>query len=225
MKIEIWSDIMCPFCYIGKRRLEAALAQFPEKEQIEIEWRSFQLDPDMQRQPGKDLYQYLAERKGMSREQSVQMHEQVTQMAKDAGLDYHFDKAVIANSFDAHRLIQFAKTKGLGDAAEERIFHAYFTEGLDVGDLAVLTTLAEEIGLETADVTAVLNSNAFADAVDADVRESQRIGVRGVPFFVLDRKYGISGAQPAEAFKQAIEQAFGEWKAGDGGRGTVDGRR
>ena len=137
MKIEVWSDIMCPFCYIGKRHLEAALSAFPN-EQFEIEWKSFQLDPSIVPQPDKNVYEYLAERKGMSVEESEQMHAGVVARAAEVGLDYHFEKAVISNSFTAHRLIQLAKTKGLGDAMEETFFKAYFTEGRDLNNPARL---------------------------------------------------------------------------------------
>ncbi|RFS19512.1 DsbA family oxidoreductase [Chitinophaga silvatica] len=212
MKVEIWSDIMCPFCYIGKRRFEEALATFPEKDQIEVEWKSFQLNPYLRTKPNKDVYDYVAEMKGQSREWSVSMHDQLTQTAKEAGLTYNFDKAVIANSFDAHRLIQLAKKHGLGDAAEERIFYAYFTEGKDISDLNILEELGVEIGLDKAEVNAVLNSKELAEAVNADVNEAQRLGIRGVPFFVFDRAYGVSGAQPAIAFTETLKQAFGEWK-------------
>lgn len=212
MKVEIWSDIMCPFCYIGKRKFEAALEQFPGKENITVEWKSFQLNPELKSQPGKDVYDYLAEIKGQSREWSVAMHEQVTGTAKQAGLTYNFDKAVIANSFDAHRLIQLAKQHQLGDAAEERLFHAYFTEGKDVSDHNTLLELGTEIGLDKDAITATLQSSDLADAVNKDVQEAQQLGVRGVPFFVLDRKFAVSGAQPTDAFTQALEQAYGEWK-------------
>jgi predicted DsbA family dithiol-disulfide isomerase len=207
MKIEIWSDVMCPFCYIGKRRLEEALKDFPGKDEVEIEWKSFQLDPEMVSQPGKNVYQYLAERKGISVAESEQMHGQVIAMAESAGLHYRFDKAVIANSFDAHRLMQLAKTKGLGSEAEERIFSAYFTEGVNVAEHAELVRLGTEIGLDAEEARAVLDSGAFSAEVAADIREAQQIGVRGVPFFVFDRKYAVSGAQPAEAFFQTLVKA------------------
>lgn len=213
MKVEIWSDIMCPFCYIGKRRFEAALEQFPGKENIEVEWKSFQLNPALKSQPGKDVYDYVAEMKGQSREWSLTVHEQLAGTAREAGLTYNFDKAVIANSFDAHRLIQLAKQQGLGDAAEERLFYAYFTEGKDMSDRATLVELGVEIGLDKATVTAVLDTTEFAAAVNKDVNEAQQLGIRGVPFFVMDRKYGVSGAQPVEAFTQTLEQAFTEWKS------------
>lgn len=212
MKVEIWSDIMCPFCYIGKRKFEAALEKFPEKDKIEVEWKSFQLNPDLKSMPGTDVYDYLAQHKGISREQSVQMHQQVTQTASQVGLTYNFDKAVIANSFDAHRLIQLAKANKLGDAAEEKLFIAYFTEGKDVANHDVLVEIGTAIGLDRTLVTNMLASDDFAGAVNLDVHEAEQLGARGVPFFVLDRKYGVSGAQPSEAFTQALTQAFGEWR-------------
>ncbi|MGN7824519.1 DsbA family oxidoreductase [Chitinophaga sp. 22536] len=212
MKVEIWSDIMCPFCYIGKRKFEAALDKFPEKDKIEVEWKSFQLNPDLKSVSGKSVYDYLAEHKGISRDQSVRMHQQVTQSASEVGLTYNFDKAVVANSFDAHRLIQMAKAQKLGDAAEEKLFIAYFTEGKNIADHEVLTDIGASIGLDRKAVTDMLASGEFAGEVNLDVREAEQLGARGVPFFVLDRKYGVSGAQPSEAFTQALTQAFGEWR-------------
>lgn len=212
MKVEIWSDVMCPFCYIGKRKFEAALAQFPQNDSIEIVWRSFQLDPNMKTQPDKNVYDYLAEVKGQTREWSIQMHQHVTNMAKAVGLDYRFDKAVVANSFDAHRVVHMAKQQGLGDAAEERIFKAYFTEGKNTADHETLAALGEEIGLDKAAVLAMLKTDAFAAAVRAEMREATEIGVTGVPFFVLDRKYAVSGAQDPQVFAQALQQAFSEWR-------------
>lgn len=212
LNVEIWSDVMCPFCYIGKRHFEEALEQFPHKNDINIVWKSFQLDPEMTSQPGKDVYEYLAERKGLSYDQSREMHENVVNMAKKAGLDYNFDIAIIANSFDAHRLVQFAKTKGLGDAAEEMLFKAYFTEGKDVADHQTLAELGAAIGLDKNEVMAMLKTDTFADAVDNDILEAQRLGLRGVPFFVMDRKYGVSGAQPAEAFLQTLNKSYEDWR-------------
>lgn len=205
MKIEIWSDIMCPFCYIGKRHLEAALKAFPD-EQVEIEWKSFQLDPTIVPQPDKNVYEYLAERKGMSVEESKQMHAGVVARAAEVGLDYRFEKAVISNSFDAHRLIQLAKTKQLGDAMEETFFKAYFTDGKDLNDKDTLMELCVGIGLNALDVKEVLEDEAqFSNAVRNDISEAQQIGVRGVPFFVFDRKYAVSGAQPIAHFEETIQ--------------------
>ena len=204
MKIEIWSDIMCPFCYIGKRQLEAALEQFPNNDFV-IEWKSFQLDPSITPQPGKDVYTFLAERKGISLEQSIEMHKGVEERAKSVGLDYRFDKTVISNSLAAHRIIQLAKTKNLGDQMEEVFFKAYFTEGLDLNDHKTLIELASQVGLSIREVQEVLqNDDMYLKEVKENIDEAQEIGVQGVPFFVFDRKYAISGAQPVEAFVQTI---------------------
>jgi len=211
MKVEIWSDIMCPFCYIGKRKFESAMETFNAADHIELEWYSFQLDPDVKSGEGKNLYQYLSERKSIAYQQSVEMHKQVTDMAAVAGLEYNFDKAVVANSFDAHRLIQLAKTKGLGDAAEERLFRAYFTEGKDISNYAVLKELGNDIGLKHAEVDEMLCSDAYTENVQHDIREAAQIGVRGVPFFVFNRKFAVSGAQPPEVFSQALQQSYADW--------------
>lgn len=211
VKVEIWSDIMCPFCYIGKRHFEEALSKLPNPKDVEVVWHSFQLDPSLPKPASKlNAYQYLAERKGISYENSVSMHENVLQMAKNAGLDYHFEKAVVANSFDAHRLIQFAKTKGLGDAAEERLFKAYFTEGKNMCDAATLLQLAKEIGLDEKEAKEVINSDAYSAEVKKDVKEAYRIGVTGVPFFIFNRKYAVSGAQPSSTFLNTLKSCLEE---------------
>lgn len=206
MKIEIWSDIMCPFCYIGKRQLEKALDEFLNDE-FEIEWKSFQLDPSITPQSGKDVYIFLAERKGISIEQSVEMHKGVVERAKSVGLDYHFDKVIVSNSLKAHRIIQLAKTKKAGDEMEEIFFKAYFTEGRDLNDDSTLIELASQAGLNSADVQKIVqNEDLYLIEVKADIDEAREIGVQGVPFFVFDRKYAISGAQPLETFVQTINE-------------------
>ncbi len=214
MKVEVWSDIMCPFCYIGKRNYESALGKFEGKDNIEIEWKSFQLDPTIPKNSKnkENVYQYLADKKGISYEQSAKMHERLIDTAKNAGLDYRFDKAIVANSFDAHKMIQLAKTKGLGDAAEERLFRAYFTEGKDFGNHDTLIFIGKEIGLVEDEIKAALESDAFSEKVEEDIQEAAELGVQGVPFFVFDRKYAVSGAQPPEYFLQALNQSFDEWK-------------
>lgn len=208
MKIEIWSDIMCPFCYIGKRHLETALTAFPELP-VELEWKSFQLDPSITPQPNTSVYAYLAERKGMSVEESKRLHADVVARAAAVGLTYRFDHAVIANSLTAHRIIQLAKTKGLGDVLEETFFRAYFTDGKDLNNRDTLMQLGVEAGLNPLDLKEVLdNEELYLAAVHADIQEAQQIGVRGVPFFVFDRKYAISGAQPVEHFEETIRAAL-----------------
>jgi len=211
MKVEIWSDVMCPWCYIGKRKFENALAQFPQKDRIEVEWKSFQLNPDMETDPDRNIVEYLVEAKGITADHATQMLDNVTKVAAEVGLEYHMDKTVLANSFDSHRFIQFAKKNKLGDAAEEQLFHAYFTEGKNTADHATLIALGTNIGLDASAVKKVLDSNEFADEVRKDVYEAQQVGARGVPFFVLDRKYAVSGAQQTETFLGALQKSFEEW--------------
>ncbi|AMR30374.1 disulfide bond formation protein DsbA [Mucilaginibacter sp. PAMC 26640] len=211
MKVEIWSDVMCPFCYIGKRRFEDALQQFDHKEQVEIEWKSFQLNPDMQTDPSVNISQYLADVKGWTLEYAQNMNAHVTEMAAEVGLTYDFDRAVVANSFKAHRFTHFAKQHGLGDAAEEALFKAYFTLGKNTDDIDTLAGLGEEIGLDRDEVIGVLGSNAFADDVKHDIAEAGELGIRGVPFFVMNGKYAVSGAQAVPVFTQTLDKAFEEW--------------
>ncbi|MDO5637412.1 MAG: DsbA family oxidoreductase [Myroides sp.] len=212
MKIEIWSDVMCPFCYIGKRHFEEALSKFSDKEHIDIEWKSFQLDPTMPNVAEESQEDYLVKRKGMSRDQVQGMLQNVTAMAKEAGLDFNFDQSIMVNSQKAHQLIQFAKSKGLGNEIEERLFQAYFTEGKNVADEITLTELGIEIGLDENELQVAFNDDKYLYQMKQDIQEAQNIGVRGVPFFVFDRKYGVSGAQPTEAFLETLNKSFGEWR-------------
>ena len=212
MKVEIWSDIMCPFCYIGKRQLENALKEFHHKDDIEIVWKSFQLNPAMKTEPGKNINQYLSEVKGWSLSQAKQANDYVTKIAKEVGLNYDFNKSVVANSFDAHRLIQLAKVNDRADEMEERLFKAYFTEGKNIGDHETLLLLGTEIGLSSETIKKTLNGNEYADEVEKDIYEASRIGVRGVPYFVFNDRYAVSGAQPKETFLGALNKAWGEWE-------------
>jgi predicted DsbA family dithiol-disulfide isomerase len=212
-EIEIWSDVMCPFCYIGKRKLEAALAQFTERDNVEIVWKSFQLQPDIKTDASKNSIQHLAESKGWSIEYTRQAIANVVAMAKEVGLHYDFEKAVVANSFDAHRLSHFAHSKGKGDVMEEALFKAYFEEGKNTADHNTLTVLAASIGLDEAEVREVLQSNRFADEVSRDIYEATQIGVSGVPFFLFNDKYAVSGAQDSQVFLQTLAKAYGEWQA------------
>lgn len=212
MKIEIWSDIACPFCYIGKRNFETALAQFTDKENIEVEWKSFQLDPSAPEVAVENQEDYLVKRKGMSREQVQSMLANVTKMARQSGLEYHLDKTVMVNTQKAHQLIQFAKTKNLGDAMEERLFKAYFTEGKNLADVEVLSQIGKEIGLDEDELKTAFSDDQYRYQMKQDIQEAQNIGIRGVPFFVFDRKYGISGAQPPLAFLETLKKSFAEWR-------------
>ncbi|MCI3921291.1 DsbA family oxidoreductase [Paenibacillus sp. TRM 82003] len=210
MKVEIWSDYVCPFCYIGKRRFEQALSKLPYKEKIEVELRSFELDPSAPVNAGKDLYDTLAAKFGIPREQAIAMNRNVDEMAKGAGLTYVSDTRVMTNTFDAHRLTLFAKERGLSNELGERLLRAHFTESRDLGDREALTALAAEVGLDAGEAREALESGAYAEAVRAEEQEAAELGVRGVPFFVIDRKYGVSGAQSVETFERALNEAWGE---------------
>jgi predicted DsbA family dithiol-disulfide isomerase len=212
MKVKIWSDVMCPFCYIGKRRFEQALATSPFKDQIEIEWKSFQLNPTLQTNPNISTHQYLADIKGWTPDYALQLNNQVTEMAEQVGLDYNLDIAVVANSFKAHRFSHLAKQHGLGDAAEEALFNAYFTAGKNIDDTSALIEIGTQIGLDAQLVKETLESNAFADEVDQDIHEAETLGIRGVPFFVMNDKYAVSGAQASEVFFNTLVTAFAEWQ-------------
>ena len=213
MKIEVWSDVMCPFCYIGKRNYEEALKQFAHSNDIELVWKSYQLDPNIPKTLDKKVtvYEYLAQRKGISVEQSKQMHNNVLQMAKEAGLNYNFEKAIVSNSFDVHKIIQFAKTVQLADEAEERFFKAYFIEGKDLANKNTLIELGAEIGLNEEQINLALTNSSYEMLVNHDIAEADSIGVSGVPFFVFDRKYAVSGAQEPAVFLQTLQKAHKDW--------------
>lgn len=214
MKVEVWSDIMCPFCYIGKKNYEQALKSLAGAEDIELEWKSFQLDPTIPNDgTSQSESEYLVERKGMSMDQVNGMLENVSNAAQAAGVKMNFDQVVVANTLNAHRLLHFAKSKNLGSELKENLFKAHFSEGLNVGDMDVLVQLAVKVGLDEAESRKVVESDDYAYEVNQDFQEAQNIGVRGVPFFVIDRKYAISGAQPAEVFLQTMEKSLSEWKA------------
>ncbi|WCT11235.1 DsbA family oxidoreductase [Mucilaginibacter jinjuensis] len=210
MKVEIWSDVMCPFCYIGKRRFEDALAKFEYGGEIEIEWKSFQLNPLMKTNPNISIHDYLAETKGWQPEYARQLNEQVTAMAAEVGLTYNMDQAVVANSFDAHRFTHYAKLNGVGIEAEEQLFRAYFTDGKNIADHDVLAELGSNIGLNPENIKEALATNAYSDEVHYDLREAQELGISAVPFFVLDRKYAVSGAQPEVVFLDALQKAYSD---------------
>jgi predicted DsbA family dithiol-disulfide isomerase len=212
VKVEIWSDVVCPWCYIGKRRFESALSRFPHGDQVEVEWKSFELDPNAA--PAHGLSgthaEQLSTKFGRPMDQIEQMLDQVTATAAGEGLDFRFDLNRGGNSFDAHRLLHLAKARGRQDHLKERLDRGTFTEGLAVSDHAELTALAVEAGLDQAEVRAVLASGRFADDVRADEAAARAYGISGVPFFVIDGKYSISGAQSADLFLQALTQAWGE---------------
>jgi len=210
MKINIWSDIRCPFCYIGKRKFEMALEKFEQRNAVEVEWKSFELDPGLKTQNDVNATEHLAAIKGISKERANEMQQYVKGIANEVGLDFNADKAVVANSFNGHRLIQFAKTKGLGNEAEEELFKAHFTEGKNIDNTEVLLQTAINIGLDENEAREMLASGAFAKEVKQDEMQAQQFGISGVPFFVLNDKYAVSGAQSPETFLQALEQTWQE---------------
>ena len=213
MKVNIWSDVRCPFCYIGKKKFEDALEKFSNKDEVDIVWKSFQLDPSLKTDPSTSMIEYFVKAKGVSEEQALQMFSGATKMAEEAGISMNLQKGILANSFNAHRLIQFAKTRNLGNEIEEALFKVHFEEGKNIDDISVLSKVAASIGLDAEEVKQVLNSDAYAYEVKQDEMEARNIGVRGVPFFVFDDKYAISGAQPVEAFLQTLETVWKENKS------------
>ncbi|WP_096437904.1 DsbA family oxidoreductase [Alteribacter populi] len=206
MKIDVWSDIVCPFCYIGKRRLEGALERFEHKDEVEVAFKSFQLDASAEKGSGKSMHDLLAAKYGMSYDQAKAMTDQMTDQAKDEGLDYYFDTMIPTNTEDAHRLSHYANEQGKMDDMIERVMYAFFTESLDVSDHDTLVKLAEEVGLDKEEARAVLSEGKYRDQVLQDQQEGTQIGVQGVPFFVFNQKYAVSGAQPTDAFLEVLEK-------------------
>lgn len=210
MKVEIWSDYACPFCYIGKQRLETALQQFENKDDVEVVYKSFELDPNAPKKVDHDVHDMLSSKYGMSREQAISMNNNLGAQAKEVGLNFQFDTLQLTNTFDAHRLSQYAAKQGKMNEATQQLFQAYFTDSLLLGDNETLVELGVKIGLEREEVIKVLAGNEYAEQVRADEEEARRLGVTGVPFFVIDRKYAISGAQSSNAFLQTLEKAWSE---------------
>lgn len=212
MKVEVWSDVMCPFCYLGKRRFAAALAQLPNRGDVEVVWKSFQLNPSLETDPDIGVNQYLAREKGLDVRVAEQMNDRVARMSRQDGPIYNFGDIVVANTFDAHRLIHFAKEQGRQDEAAERLFSAYFTEGRNVDDRATLVELGREIGFDSDAVAAMLESDAYVADVNSDIEEARQLGINGVPFFVFDRKYAVSGAQESAIFQDVLQRSLTEWR-------------
>jgi predicted DsbA family dithiol-disulfide isomerase len=210
VKVEIWSDVACPWCYIGKRRFESALAQFEHRDEVKIVWRSFELAPDAPNTSEDTLNEMLAKKYGMSLQRAMDANQQVTSLAASEGLDYHLEKARYGNTFDAHRLIHLAAEYNLQDAMKERLLKAYFSDGLAVSDRDTLVQLAAETGIDPEKARSVLASDAYASDVRADEQRAGTFGISGVPFFAFDEKYGVSGAQPTEVFSEVLSRAWTE---------------
>jgi len=210
MKVDIWSDFVCPFCYIGKRRFEEALEKFPHKDNVETEYKSYELDPSAVKHPGKNFHELLANKFGMSVEKAKATNDDIRRQAAEVGLVYNFDTMQHTNTFDAHRLAKYAAQQGKGNIVTELLLKAYFTDSKHIGEHVTLIALAEEAGLDTNEVSAMLQENDYITHVRADEKQARQIGVQGVPFFVFNEKYAVSGAQPPETFSEVLEKVWQE---------------
>jgi predicted DsbA family dithiol-disulfide isomerase len=210
LTVEIWSDVVCPWCYIGKRRFETALAAFEHRDEVTVMWRSFELDPEAKSSVEGSATERLAAKYGMSVERAEGLHKEMTERAAAEGLEFRFDLAKSGNTFDAHRLIHLAATYGHQAAAKERLMRAYFTEGEAIADPETLVRLMAEVGVGADEARDVMSGDRFAEDVREDEQLAGQLGIQGVPFFVLDRRLGVSGAQPPEALVQALERAWAE---------------
>ncbi|OQP04977.1 disulfide bond formation protein DsbA [Geobacillus sp. 46C-IIa] len=214
MNIEIWSDFVCPFCYIGKRRLEQAIEQFPHRNDVTVVFRSFELDPNAPNETPLTIHEIIAQKYGITSEEAKRANADIGRQAEAVGLTFRFETMKPTNTFDAHRLAQYAKEKGKLDDVVERLFSAYFTESKRISDRAVLLDIAEAVGLDRSEMEAVLNDGRrYMEQVRNDEAEAARLGVRSVPFFVLNGKYAISGAQPVDVFRRALEKVWEEEQA------------
>ena len=210
MNVEVWSDVVCPFCYIGKRNFENALKQTGLTDNVNVVWRSFELAPDLRPNPEATIYEELGKRKGWSLEQSKQIHRQMEQRAKESGLTFDFTQTVPANSFNAHRLLHLAGRHGVQNEVKESLFKGYFTDGKNIDDENYLIETGRKAGINEEEVRNALQSDAIKKEVVEDIEIARKMGINGVPFFVLNRKHALSGAQPVDLFIEALEKARGE---------------
>ena len=217
MKINIWSDVRCPFCFVGKKKFEKALEKFPHSEKLEITWHSFQLDPQLITQPDVNPYEYFAKAKGITLERAKAMHEGAAMAGKEAGIDFNFDDSKVANSYKAHLLIQLSKTKNLANEMEEALFEAQFLDGKNIDDEETLIQLAKSIGITEDEAKNALQSDELGYLVKQDMQLAAQLGINAVPFFVINDKYGISGAQQPELFLEALEKTWEEFSSCDKG--------
>jgi len=212
LRIDVWSDIVCPWCYVGKRRLETALAQFPHRDAVEVVWRAFELDPSAPavRDEGVPHAERLARKYGITVARAEEMTQRLTEVAAADGLDFRFDRIRPGRTFDAHRLLHLAAERGLQDALKERLLRAYLTEGAAIGDHETLVRLASEVGLDADETRRVVSTDAYSADVRSEEDDARDIGITGVPFFVIGGRYAVSGAQPAELLLRAITAAWNE---------------
>ncbi|KMQ69426.1 DSBA oxidoreductase [Chryseobacterium sp. FH2] len=228
MKIEIWSDVMCPFCYIGKYNFEQALEKLPFKNKVDVEWKSFQLDPTLDSSKAMSTSAYFKEKKGFPESQARQMMEHVAQAGKSVGIDFDFGKALITNTFTAHKLLHLAKKYKKDSEMEEALFKAHFVDGKNIADIDSLVSIAEDLGIDRQEALQALNSENLDYEVNQDIQEAKNNGINSVPFFVLNGKYAVSGAQPVDVFENALNQTYQEESpfenlASDGSSCNADG--
>ena len=210
MKIEIWSDFVCPFCYLGKRKLEIALDKFKFKDEVEFVFRSFELDPSAKKEYGEDISEIIAKKYGISVEQAKASNVQIMEQAKEVGLHYNFDNLIPTNSFDAHRLSHYAKEEGKMNEMSERIMKAYFVDSLNISDCKVLAELANEVGLDRNKAIEVLESDRYSLEVREDEYAASKREINGVPYFVFDNKDSVSGARSSEYFLEVLDKVKSE---------------
>ena len=225
IKVEVWSDFVCPFCYIGKRKYENALAQFEHKDKVELVFRSFQLNPNEKKTPKTDNYSRLAAKYGITLQKAKSMGDSVAKQAKDVGLDFDFAAMIITNTYDAHRLSQFAKKYNKGNEIAERILKAYYAESKDIGDLEVLTQLAVEVGLDEKETRSILFDGKYGDEVKKDIKEASERDIHGVPYFLVNNKRVVSGAQPENVFLSALREAWKEENKEAAKKSNLEGER
>lgn len=211
MKVQIWSDVMCPFCYIAKNNFEKAVKQLPFAGEIKVEWKSFQLDPELKETSGNKTFgQYLMERKGFSSPQTDQFLKQLSDMGRNSGVDFNHDRTFVANTFSAHKLLHLAKSYVKDNEMEELLFRALFEDGKNIADTDLLVSLAEQLGIDIEEAKEAITSDRFEYDVKQDVLEANNLGISGVPFFILNNKYSVSGAQPVDAFVSALTKTYTE---------------
>ena len=217
MKVDIWSDIRCPFCYVGKKKFEKGLEKFGKGEQIEVVWHSFQLDPSLKTQPERNPYDFFSEAKRITVEQAKMMHQHASDAGKEIGINFNFDHSKVANSFRGHLLIQLAKTKNLANETEEALFKAQFIDAKNIDDEATLLEIGKNVGFTEEEVKNALTSDEMAYLVKQDMQIAAQLGINAVPFFVFNDKYGVSGAQQPELFTEVLEKSWAEFSEGDKG--------
>ncbi len=217
MKVDIWSDIRCPFCYVGKKKFEKALEKFSHGENIDVVWHSFQLDPNLKTQPERDPFDFFSEAKGIPVAQAKLMHDHARNAGKEAGIEFNFENQKVANSFKGHLLIQLAKSKNIANEMEEALFKAQFIDAKNIDDEATLIEIGKSVGLNEEEIRNALTSDDFGYKVSEDSQIAQQLGINSVPFFVFNDKYGVSGAQQPELFLEVLEKSYSEFAQGDKG--------